>query len=189
MKAKAVVASALVVLFAGVARAETYKVDPVHSSIITSVLHFGAANLYGRFTNASGSFALDANDPSKDSIEVTVPTNTFDTANAKRDEHVKGPDFLAAKQFPTITFKSTSFTQTSTDVYDVTGDLTLHGVTKPITVKLQKTGEGKNPMNGTKVAGLETQFDINRSEFGIKGMPGGVGEKVHLIVSLEGDAK
>ena len=102
---------------------------------------------------------------------------------------VKGPDFLAAKQFPTITFKSTSFTQTSTDVYDVTGGLTLHGVTKPITVKLQKTGEGKNPMNGTKVAGLETQFDINRSEFGIKGMPGGVGEKVHLIVSLEGDAK
>ena len=112
--------------------ADTYKVDPVHSSLIFSMKHFGVTDFYGRFKEISGTVTFDAADPSKSSVELTVPVESIDTQNEKRDQHLKSPDFFNAKQFPTITFKSTKV-EGSGDNYKISGDLTIHGVTKPIT--------------------------------------------------------
>ncbi len=103
---------------------------------------------------------------------------------AKRDEHLRGPDFFNARQFPKITFKSDSVRPTGPDTYEVAGTLTLHGVSRPLTVTLKKIGAGKGPAGDQRV-GVETGFTIKRSDFGMKNMLEGVGDDVLLIVSLE----
>jgi polyisoprenoid-binding protein YceI len=127
---------------------------------------------------------FDKEDPSKSSVDITVPVESIDTNNAKRDQHLKSPDFFNAKQFPVITFKSTKV-EGNGDTFKVTGDFTLHGVTKPLTVEFKKIGEGKG-MQGEYRAGGETRFTINRNDYGITFMPGGIGEEIGVILSLEG---
>src|ERR1700752_921995 len=90
------------------ARADTFKIDPVHSSIIFSIKHLGVSDFYGRFNDLSGQVALDKADPSKSSVEITIPVESVDTKYPKRDQHLKSPDFFNAKQFPVIVFKSKS---------------------------------------------------------------------------------
>jgi polyisoprenoid-binding protein YceI len=86
--------------------ADTFKIDPVHSSVIFSIKHLGVTDFYGRFNDVSGTVVFDKADPSKSSVEVTVPVESVDTKNEKRDQHLKSPDFFNAKQFPMIIFKS-----------------------------------------------------------------------------------
>lgn len=174
---------AVVGMTAGVARAaDTYKVDPVHSTMVFRITHFNTAPFYGRFNAPTGSFALDEQGGA---FEISVPAANVDTANAKRDDHLRGPDFFNAKQFANITFKSTNVKKVDDRNYEVAGDLTLHGVTKPITVKVEKTGEGKDP-RGVQRAGAHAQFTIKRSDFGMDYMQGGLGDEVTLMVGLEG---
>jgi|SRR5450432_2121611 len=168
------------------ARAATFKIDPVHSFVVFKISHLDLGNVWGQFGGPSGSIAIDDSDASKSSVEVEVKADSLVTTNQGRDKHLKSPDFFDAKQFPTITFKSTSVKKTADNTYEVTGDLTLHGVTKSLTVTLTKLGEGdKGAMMGYR-AGFETNFSIRRSDFGMTAMMNAAGDEVKLMVDLEG---
>ncbi len=165
--------------------AETFKVDAVHSSVVYSVKHMNVSMSFGRFNKIDGSFSLDPADPTKGRLEFTVPTDSIDTGNTARDGHLKGPDFFNAKQFPTITFKSKSVASAGPSTFDVKGDLTLHGVTKEVAVKVELTGTAPG-MRGGKIAGILSEFTIKRSDFGMKNPVGPIGDDVRIIVSIEG---
>jgi polyisoprenoid-binding protein YceI len=164
--------------------ADTYKVDPVHSSVVFGIKHNGVTNFYGAFKEISGTVTFDAADATKSSVELTVPVESVDTRSEKRDQHLKSPDFFNAKQFPTITFKSTKI-EGSGDSYKISGDLTIHGETKPITVDFKKGAEGKGG-GGKTVSGGEARFTIKRSDYDMKFMIGPLDDDVNLILSLEG---
>jgi polyisoprenoid-binding protein YceI len=178
-------ALALALCMSAAGRADTYPLDPVHSTSVFSIHHLNAGFVWGFIGEPTGTIEYDAADPTKLAFTVSVSLDNLDTQNARRDADLKGPDWFNAKQFPTIDFKSTSVTKTGDNAYDVTGDLTLHGVTKSITVPMQMTGVGQG-MRGETRLGFQTTFTINRSDFDMKTMPGGVGEDVHIVVSLEG---
>ncbi len=165
------------------ARADTFKIDPVHSSIIFGIKYFGT-DFYGRFNDVSGKVVLDKADPSKSSVELTIPVESVDTKYEKRDQHLKSPDFFNAKQFPMIVFKSKSV-EASGDTYKVTGELLLHGVTKPLTLEMKKGTEEKG-MEGEIRGGGETRFTVKRSDFGMNFMQGPLGDEVAMIVSVAG---
>jgi polyisoprenoid-binding protein YceI len=164
--------------------ADTFKVDQYHSSVLFSVQHLGLSNLYGRFNDISGTVVFDKDNPSKSSVELSVAVESLDTNFAKRDQSLKSPDYFNAKQFPTITFKSTRV-EGSGDTFKVFGDFTVHGVTKPLTVDFKKIGEGKG-VQGEPRAGGETRFTIKRSDFGMNFQQGPVGDEVTIVLSLEG---
>lgn len=166
------------------ARADTFKIDPVHSSIAFSVKHLGVTEFYGRFNDISGQVVFDKADPAKNSVEVTIPVESIDTHDEKRDQHLKSPDFFNAKQFPAIVFKSKSV-ETDGDNYKATGDLTLHGVTKPLTLEIKRGPDGKG-MEGEIRGGGATRFKIKRSDFGMDFMQGPLGDEVTVLLSLEG---
>ena len=163
---------------------ETNKVDPVHSTLLFKVKHFGAGNFYGRFNDISGTFTLDPKDPGKSTVEVQVKADSIDTANEKRNQHLKGPDFFNVKQFPLISFKGKTVKKTSDSAYEATGDLTLHGVTKEVKIRVEHVGSGKDPQ-GTQRAGFEATFKLKRSDFGMNFMVGPLGDEVQIIASLE----
>jgi polyisoprenoid-binding protein YceI len=167
--------------------AETYAADTAHSSVVYRVKHLNTSFAWGRFNDIKGAFTLDEGNPAEGRFDFQVKADSIDTADPKRDQHLKSPDFFNAVQFPTITFKSQSITR-STNGYEVTGDLTLHGVTKPITLKVIQTGAGKD-MKGTPIAGIETSFTIKRSDFGMSKMIPAVGDDVWVNVSIEGARK
>ena len=167
--------------------ADTFKLDSVHSFVLFSVQHLAIANTYGRFNDIAGTVVFDKDDPSNSSVELSVKVESLDTHNSIRDRSVKSPDFFDAKQFPTMTFKSTKV-EGSGDTLKVTGDLTIHGVTKPLTVDFKKGGEGKGVF-GEMRGGGETHFTIRRSDFGMNFQQGAIGDEVNIILSLEGIKK
>jgi len=164
--------------------ADTFKIDPVHSSVGFSVVHLGVTNFYGRFNEITGSVVFDQADPTKSSVEISVPIESVDTHNDKRNQHLKSPDFFDAKQFPTMTFKSTKIEGTGTN-FKVTGDLTLHGVTKPVTADFKRGPDGKG-MQGEARGGGEAQFSIKRSDFGMAFMANALADEIKIVLSLEG---
>lgn len=166
---------------------ETYQADTAHSSVVFRVKHMNTSYAWGRFNDITGTFSLDKANPAEIKLAFQVKTESIDTANAKRDQHLKGPDFFNAVQYKTISFVSKSV-EPDGDAYEVTGDLTLHGVTKPVTVKLTPSGEGAGP-GGGRIAGIEATFLVKRSDFGMNKMVGPVGDDVTVIVSVEGGAK
>lgn len=168
--------------------ADTYEIDPVHSSVIFRIKHFNASWFYGRFNGVEGTVTLDEQDLTRSSVQITIKTASVDTNNEKRDTHLKSPDFFDAKQYPEMTFKSKKVTPKDSDTLSVTGDLTVHGVTEEITVDVDRVGMGKDAWGGTRM-GCETVFTINRAEFGVSYMPDGLGDVVKLLVSLEGVKK
>ncbi|HEY2103763.1 MAG TPA: YceI family protein [Chthoniobacterales bacterium] len=167
--------------------AETFKLDPVHTFVLFSVQHLGIAHTYGRFNDVSGTVVFDKDNPSKSSVELSVPVESLDTHNSIRDKSLRSPDFFDAKQFPTMTFKSTKV-EGSGEMLKVSGDLTIHGVTKPLSVDFKKGGEGKGVF-GEMRGGGETHFTIKRSDFGMNFEQGEVGDEVNIILSLEGIKK
>ena len=176
----------LLIVFSSVAySAETYKLDPVHTSIIFRVKHLGTAYAYGRINGPSGSFVFDESSPSKSAIEIQAEAKNVDTAVEKRDNHLRSPDFFNAGEHPLVTFKSKSVKKLSENTYEVSGDFTLLGKTRPITVEVQATGGGKDPWGNFR-RGFETSFSIKRSDYGMGFMIGGVSDEVNLTVSVEG---
>src|SRR5947209_1187524 len=167
--------------------AEMYVADPSHSSLVFRVKHMSTTHLWGRFNQISGAFTLNEANPAESLFEFQIKADSVDTGNTKRDQHLKSPDFFNVVQFPAIAFKSQTIAR-SGNAYEVTGDLTLHGVTKPITLKVVTTGSGKNQM-GTPIAGIESSFNIKRSDFGMSKMIPGVGDDVWVNVSIEGVRK
>jgi len=163
--------------------AETYKIDPVHSSVIFRSYHANTGNVYGRFNKFGGTVTADE-DPSKMAFDVSVDVSSIDTGNEKRDTHLKSPDFFSAKEFPTITFKSKSVKSAGENKYEVTGDMTLHGQTKPVTITVEKTGASNTPNFGQRI-GYGATFTVKRSEFGMSSMLQMVGDEVTLMVGFE----
>ncbi|MGH7149285.1 MAG: YceI family protein [Planctomycetota bacterium] len=166
--------------------AKTYKIDSVHSSALFRILHNNASYFYGRFTDISGTVVYDEANPAGSSVEVTIQADSVATGNGKRDEHLKSPDFFNAGEFPVLSFKSKGVKKGSgKGEFEVTGDLTIHGVTKPLTTKVVHTGTGQG--RGGEVAGFETTFTIKRTDFDMKHMVGPLGEEVQVTISLEGE--
>ncbi|GDY12181.1 hypothetical protein LBMAG53_10590 [Planctomycetota bacterium] len=164
--------------------ADTYAIDASHSSAQFKVQHLGVSNTYGRFTKIDGVVTWDASDAAK-AVTVTIKTESIDTAVEKRDQHLRGPDFFDVKQFPDLTFVSKSWKAVEpAGTFEVSGDITLKGVTKPLTVKVVKIGEGKDPWGGFRV-GFETVFDLSRKDFGVSYMPDGIGDKVSVTFGIE----
>jgi len=178
----------MALIASGTAAADTYTVDPVHSNTIFRVRHLNIGYIYGRFNQAAGTFLIDSADPTKSTFNITVKTESIDTHNAKRDNHLKSPDFFNARQFPEITFKSTKVKSVDEHTLAVTGDLTCHGVTKSVTMNVELTGEGNDPW-GNYRAGLETVFTLKRSDFGMNFMMGPLGDDIKLMVAVEGIRK
>jgi polyisoprenoid-binding protein YceI len=166
---------------AGVA---TFNVDPVHSSALFRIKHINASWFHGTFNEMSGSFKLDPAAKNLESIEITIKADSIDTRNEQRDGHVKSAEFFDVAKFPTMTFKSTKVAKSPAG-FDVTGDLTFHGVTKSITVPVEYSGFGEHPMMGAR-AGLETVFTIKRSDYGMGAMLDMLGDDVRLTFSTEG---
>jgi polyisoprenoid-binding protein YceI len=170
-------------------RADDFAVDPTHTSIIFGISHFGYSFTYGRFNKASGSFALQPGKPEATTFQLNIDSASIDTNDAKRDDHLRGPDFLNTGEFPAITFKSTKVTPKKTEegiTLQVAGELTMHGVTRPVTLELQKLGEGPGPGGGDFRTGFNCQTKLKRTEFGMTKMVGPVGDEVAIMISFEG---
>jgi polyisoprenoid-binding protein YceI len=166
------------------ARADDYKADPVHSFVVFDVHHLGAGYVYGTFAGPTGAVTFSTDDLTQTSFDLSVDVDSLDTRNERRDNDLKGPDFFDVKQFPTMTFKSTSVTKTGDTTMSVTGDLTLKGVTKSITVPMEYTGTGQ--MMGQTRAGFRADFTVNRSDFGmVKDAPPMIANEIHVIVAIE----
>jgi len=181
---------------------ESYAVDPVHSSATFKVEHLGISWVAGRFDDLAGKCALDETDPAKSSCELTIKTASIDTNNAQRDKHLRSEDFLNVEQFPEMTFKSTSVKKAAAAprpageaaptppaaeadaCYEVTGDFTMHGVTKPVTVVLRGGKRAEFP-KGTQRIGFFTKFSLKRSDYGMTKLPGAVGDVVNIAISVE----
>jgi polyisoprenoid-binding protein YceI len=187
MKTALALAALTFLPYSAVQAADTYEIDPIHSSVVFKIRHLNVADFYGRFNEIKGSVSFDKDSPEKSSVTAEVPVESVDTHNDKRNQHLKSPDFFNAKQFPTISFKSTKV-EKSGDAFKVTGDFSLHGVTKPITVDFKKVGEGKG-MQGEMRIGGGTEFTVKRSDYGMTFMQNGIGDEVTIILSLEGVKK
>lgn len=162
--------------------------DTVHSFVLFKVKHLGVSSAFGRFNDFTVSVESAEGGPLVSAVEFTVKAESVDTGNPKRDQHVKSPDFLNARQFTDIAFKSTKAKAVDADTAEVTGDLTLHGVTRPVTVKVVKVGAGKG-MKGEELLGLESTFTVKRSDFGMTNMVGPVGDEITVTVAVEGTRK
>lgn len=165
--------------------AETYQVDSAHTYILFKVKHLDIGYSYGRFNGASGELAWDDAKSSIRSIEMQVNAVDVDTDVDQRDDHLRSADFFNAEKFTTITFKSTSVKKLDGDAFEIAGNLTLLGKTRPITVTARQTGAGQDPW-GKYRRGFESSFTIKRSEWGMDFMLSGVSDDVELTVSMEG---
>ena len=166
----------------------TWKIDPVHSNAQFKVKHMMISNVKGEFTALNGSLEFDNENIANSQVEAAIDATSISTRDPQRDAHLKSADFFDVEKFPALTFKSTKVAKQSGGELQVTGDLTIHGVTKSITVKIAMTGTGKD-MKGNPVIGFESTFTVNRNDFGIKEFPGVLGDDVTFTISLEGDKK
>ncbi len=176
---------ALLVLPAASVRAADYDIDPVHSVVIFSINHFGVSNFICRFDKVGGKLSWDEADPSKSSVSYTIDAASLDTNNPKRDQHAQGPDFLDVKEFPSITFTSTAIKKTGDASYEIAGTMTMHGVSKPLTVTAQKTGEADDPQHNHRI-GFSTTFKVDRTAFGVDKMATMLGTTLDVTLTTEG---
>jgi polyisoprenoid-binding protein YceI len=180
---------ALAVLVALPAAASTWDIDPFHTESSFLVKHMMVSNVRGQFGKTTGVVQQDDKDITKSKVEITIDTNTIDTRVAKRDAHLKSPDFFDVEKFPTITFKSTKVTKGEGNNLKVDGDLTIHGVTKPVVVNVEYTPETLG--NGKTLRGFTATTKVNRKDFGLnwnKAIEAGgvmVGEEAAITVEGE----
>lgn len=166
--------------------AEKFLLDPTHASVLFGISHLGFSINYGRFNTVEGAFTLDKEAPEKSSVVVTIDAASLDTSHEKRDEHLRGPDFFDVTKYPTLVYKSTSVKLTGEKTAVVTGDLSLHGVTKPVPLNVTLLSTGPHPRDATKtVAGFSARGTLKRSDFGMAYGTPLVGDEVEIIISLE----
>jgi polyisoprenoid-binding protein YceI len=163
--------------------ASTYQIDPVHSEVSFRIRHLGLSKVYGRFVTYRGTLVLDEQDMTKSKVDVTIDATSVNTENAMRDKDLRSPNFFDVAQFPTVTFRSVSVKPLAKDRFDVTGDFTMHGVTKRITLPVTATGTTSTPKETR--AGFEGTLTLNRNDYAITYMPGIVGEDVSITLGIE----
>jgi len=173
--------------------ATDYEIDPAHTTVGFKVRHL-VSKTTGRFEKFKGSFTYDAKNAKAWKAETTIEATSINTEEPKRDKHLRSPDFFDVKKYPTITFKSTGVKDVDGNNATLMGDLTIHGVTKPVALKVEVGGEEKDPW-GTQRAGFTATGKINRKDFGLtwnKAVEAGgflVGDDVDLVLEVEGIAK
>lgn len=171
----------------GVQAADEYAYDGVHSSISFKARHLDISWIHGRFNEAEGKFTIDRENPAKSKFELTINADSVDTANKQRDEHLRQPDYFDTKQFPTITFKSTSV-EPIDGGYEVTGDFTMHGKTKKITLVMK--GGKEHDFKGTKRVAFSTDLSLKRSDYGFDPAAiGPIGDEALIMIDCEGVRK
>ncbi|MBD2810906.1 YceI family protein [Xenorhabdus sp. Vera] len=168
------------------AMAADYKIDTAgqHAFIEFRIQHLGISWLYGNFRKFDGRFTFDAQNPATDKVNVIIKTNSVDTNHAERDKHLRSADFLNVAKYPEAKFTSTEVKKTGEN-YTVVGDLTLNGITKPVTLSAKLVGEGNDPWGGYR-AGFEANGKIKLKDFNIKSDLGPKSQEVELIISVEG---
>lgn len=164
--------------------ADSYTVDPAHTFPLFSVSHFGYSTMHGRFDRSSGKVTLDRA-TRKGTIDITIDAASVSTGFAKRDEHLKSPDFFNVAEFPSITYQSDSMNFNGDTPVSATGKLTLLGVTKPVTLHIDAFKCGANPMNHKQECGAAATAQIKRSDFGMKSFLPGVGDDIKLEFEIE----
>ena len=184
----AALAAAVLAFAAPAAEAADYTIDSGHSFVQFKISHVGVSWMIGTFEKLSGSFTFDSEaGPEAQSITVEIETASVDTNHAERDKHLRSSDFLDVDEFPTATFVSTGY-EGDPEGGVMTGDLTLHGVTKSIAIAVTKVGEGKDPWGGYR-AGFEGRTTITRKDFGMGYNLGPAAESMELILFIEGVRK
>ena len=173
---------------AAFAKTTPYEIDSNHTQVQFTYNHFGFSDITDRFMQVTGEFNLDAADPTKSSISVSIPIAGLDTGVAKLDEHLKSPDFFDAAKFPTATFKSTKVEAAGTGKLKVSGDLTIHGVTKPVVLDVTINRIGEHPMMKVPSAGFDASVTLSRSDFGMANYVPAVSDAVKLQITMEAHA-
>lgn len=164
--------------------AERYDLDAVHSSVLFKIGHSELSYFFGRFNDFSGDIRWDEEEPGNNAISFVIKPESVDTANERRDTHLRSPDFFNARQFPEITFTSSEVTKTGDDTFAVTGDLVLLGESKPVSFVWTQTGAGKGSRGEFRRGGIAT-FAIKRSDFGMNYMLDRLSDEVEMTVSLQ----
>lgn len=166
--------------------AGTWTIDPVHSEVTFVTRHLGVSKVRGQFTNFEGQIVTGENDIALSSVTATIQADSIHTKNEQRDEHVKGEEFLDVANYPTLSFRSTGVRAAGED-YVVDGELTIHGVTKPVSLQAELGGFGDGMTEGSKVIGVEASTEINRSDFGVATQfpTAVVADKVKIILDIE----
>ena len=172
------------------AAVETYTIDPVHSSVGFSIRRF-VSKVPGSFTKFSGTILLDRDNLEKSSVEAVIEVASVNTADSGRDDHLRTPDFFDAAKFPVMTFKSKVWKSTGKDAFEVTGDLTIHGVTKATVLKVNLLGFAPSPTGG-QLAGWDATTTLNKADFGVNGpaiLGTMLGDEVVVTINISAEMK
>ena len=168
----------------------TWSIDPAHSQIEFAVRHMMITTVKGRFGIVHGTVRSHDADPAKGDVDIEIDADSIDTRELQRDAHLKSADFFDVEKFPKLTFKSTGISDVQGDHFKLTGDLTIHGVTRPVTLDVTSAGRGKDPWGGER-AGFSATARIKRSEFGLtwnQALEAGgflVGDEVKINLDIE----
>jgi polyisoprenoid-binding protein YceI len=173
------------------AATETYTIDPVHSTVQFSLRHI-ISRFTGSFTKVSGTILVDRTNLENSSVEAVIDVASLNTANDKRNADLAGPNYFDLAKYTTMTFKSTAWKKTGDDTFDVTGDLTIKGVTKPVVLKVKLLGFSPGMRPGTNLSGWEVSTTIQKADFGVTGpamLGKALGDDVTVDIGVEADLK
>jgi polyisoprenoid-binding protein YceI len=177
--------TALAMAATAAAQAGTWQIDPNHSAAQFSVRHLGVSTVRGAFMKVAGSAKHDPADPSKDSLDATIDTNSVDTRVEMRDKDLRSPNFFDVQKYPTITFHSKTTKVAGAGRLQITGDLTIHGVTKEVVLDVDGPSAAIKDPWGNQRIGASAATKINRQDFGVSGAPGVVGDEITITIDVE----
>jgi polyisoprenoid-binding protein YceI len=178
-------ASVVVLAIPSAVLADTWQIDPPHTSAQFSVRHMGISTVRGAFTKVSGNLEYDPSDLSKTSVDVTIDAASVDTRVDARDNHLRSPDFLDVAKYPTLTFKSKRVESAGPGRLKVTGDLTIHGVTKSAVLDVEGPSDPIKDPRGKLHMGASATTKISRADFGVTGVPVMVGDEISITIDVE----
>jgi polyisoprenoid-binding protein YceI len=167
------------------AQAATWQIDPNHTAAQFAVKHLAVSTVRGAFMKVSGSAQHDPADPSKDSVEITIDAASIDTRVQMRDNDLRSPNFLDVQKYPTITFKSKQVKSAGAGKLQMVGDLTIHGVTKEVILDVDGPSSPIKDPWGNQRIGASATTKVNRNDFGVKGLPGVVGDDINITIDTE----
>ena len=186
MNTRSAVLAAVVLAASPAFAADTYTFDKAHTTVLFQVRHL-LTNVTGKFKDFEGTIQVDRVNPTASSVDFTVQAASIDTSEAKRDEHLRSADFFDVANHPKLSFRSTSVKPAGKDAYQVTGELTMHGVTKPVTLTINSFLCKPNPMNKKEVCGADASAVFNRGDFGLNfGDKYGFKMETKLLIQVEG---
>ncbi len=180
-----ILAAATLIGAATPSRAADYTIDLAHSHVLFMVDHLGFAKMIGLFTDFAGSFSFDAANVGASKLKVSIKTDSLTSQYGPRDADLKGADWFNVTEFPEMTFVGTSYAKKDDHSGTITGDLTMHGVTKPVTLEVVLNKVGVNPIDKKNSAGFSARGKLKRSDFGMKAYLGPIGDEVDLVIEIE----